>query len=208
MDSPIDAVEAAAITLRDYDRAADEYQAITQAQDLGADYDWFLSFLEGTGPFDLLDLGCGPGRDLMQLRRRGHRVVGLDGSAAMVALARKQAGDPVLHQNLLALRIGSARFDGIFASASLFHVPPASLPQVLTRLHRALRSQGILYTLNPRGRGQSGWAGDRYCTYHSLAAWRRMVKEAGFREQGCAGRPAGAERARQRWVAWIGKKAQ
>lgn len=201
MESPIDAVEAAAITLRDYDRAADEYQSITQAQDLGADYDWFLSFLEGTGPFDLLDLGCGPGRDLMQLRRRGHRVVGLDGSAAMVALARKQAGDPVLHQNFLALRIGSERFDGIFASASLFHVAPAALPEVLARLHRALRPRGILYSLNPRGRNQNGWAGDRFCTYHSLASWRRFLRAAGFRERGTEGRPLGADRASQRWVA-------
>lgn len=207
MESPIDAVEAAAITLRDYDRAADEYQAITQAQDLGADYDWFLSFLQGSGPFDLLDLGCGPGRDLMQLRRRGHRVVGLDGSAAMVALARRQAGGPVLHQNFLSLRLGAERFDGIFASASLFHVPPEALPEVLARLHRALRRRGILYSLNPRGRGQSGWAGDRFCTYHSIAAWRRTLKTAGFQELGCARRPVGVDRARQHWIAWIGQKA-
>lgn len=207
MQASGNALDATASTLRDYDRAAEEYWAGTKEQDLSADYDWFLSFLKGGGPFDLLDLGCGPGRDLVQLRRRGHRVVGLDGSAAMVALARRQAGGPVLHQNFLSLRLGAERFDGIFASASLFHVPPEALPEVLLRLHRALRGQGVLYALNPRGRGQSSWAGGRYCTYHSLAAWRRLVKAAGFRELGFARRPVGVHRAHQRWIAWIGQKA-
>ena len=119
----------------------------------------------------------------------------------MVALARRQAGGPVLHQNFMSLRLGAERFDGIFASASLFHVPLEALPEVLSRLHRALRPQGILYSLNPRGRNQLGWAGDRFCTYHSVAAWRRFLRAAGFRERGCELRPVGVVGVRQRWVA-------
>lgn len=206
MQTSGDALEAATATLRDYDRAAEEYWAGTKDQYLGADYDWFLSFLKGDSPFDLLDLGCGPGRDLIQLRRRSHRVVGLDGSAAMVTLARRHAGGPVLHQNFLSLRLGAERFDGVFANASLFHIPPDALPQVLARLYRALRPQGILYSLNPRGRNQSGWAGDRFCAYHSVAAWRRFLRAAGFRERGCELRPIGVDRASQRWVASIWQK--
>lgn len=200
--------EASAMTLRDYNRIAEEYWACTKEQGLPADYDWFLSALEdtGAGPFDLLDLGCGPGRDLLQLRQRGHRAVGLDGSRAMVEMARRHTGCPVLHQNFLSLRLRPERFDGIFASASLFHVPPDALPQVLARLYATLRPGGVLYSLNPRGRGQSGWAGDRYCTYHSLAGWRHLLRAAGFRERGCQGRPQGAFRAEQRWVAFLWQK--
>lgn len=194
------------MTLRDYDRAAEDYWAWTKDQDLAADYDWFLSFMPERGPLDLLDLGCGPGRDLLQLRQRGHRAVGLDGSLAMVKMARRYAGCPVLHQNFLSLRLRASRFDGIFASASLFHVPPDALPEVLARIYTTLRAEGILYTLNPRGRGQSGWAGDRYCTYHSLAAWRRLLRTAGFRERGCEARPRNVDRAEQRWVASIWQK--
>lgn len=206
MQPPAQALEIAAVTLRDYDRVAAEYWTWTKDQDLAADYDWFLSFLRGTGPFDLLDLGCGPGRDLFQLRQRGHRAVGLDGSLAMVRLARRYTGCPVLHQNFLALRLRPARFDGVFASASLFHVPPDALLAVLGHLHTTLRAEGILYALNPRGRGQSGWAGDRYCTYHSLKAWRRLLRGAGFRERGCEPRPKDADRTDQRWVASIWQK--
>lgn len=200
------ALEIAAVTLRDYDRVAAEYWTWTKDQYLATDYDWFLSFLGGPGPFDLLDLGCGPGRDLFQLRQRGHRAVGLDGSLAMVRLARRYTGCPVLHQNFLSLRLRPGRFDGIFASASLFHVPPDALTEVLSQLRTTLRAAGILYTLNPRGRGQSGWAGDRYCTYHSLTAWRRMLRAAGFRERGCEPRPKDTDRAEQRWVASIWQK--
>lgn len=206
MQPPANAAEISAVTLRDYDRAAEDYWAWTKDQDLTADYDWFLSFMPESGPLDLLDLGCGPGRDLLQLRQRGHRAVGLDGSLAMVRMARRYAGCPVLHQNFLSLRLRASRFDGVFASASLFHVPSDALPEVLARIYTTLRAEGILYTLNPRGRGQSGWAGDRYCTYHSLAAWRRLLRTAGFRERGCEARPRDADRAEQHWVAAIWQK--
>lgn len=197
---------ASEFTLRDYDRIAAEYLGWTEDQNVAADYDWFLSFLSGAGPYDLLDLGCGPGRDLLRLRQRGHRVVGLDGSYAMVKLARRYAGRPVLHQNFLSLRLRAGRFDGIFASASLFHVPPDALVGVLLRLHVTLRTDGILYALNPHGRNQTGWAGDRYCTYHSMTAWRHLLRAAGFRERGCELRPKGAERTNQRWIASIWQK--
>ncbi len=106
----------------------------------------------------------------------------------------------------MSLRLRTGRLDGIFASASLFHVPPDALPEALWHLHTALRGEGILYALNPRGRGQSGWAGDRYCTFYSLASWRGPLRAAGFRERGCEPRPMDADGADRRWVASVWQK--
>jgi SAM-dependent methyltransferase len=56
-------------------------------------------------------------------------------------------------------------FDGIYANASLFHVPSAALPQVLSDLHAALKTGGVLFSSNPRGDNREGWNGPRYGSY-------------------------------------------
>ena len=69
-------------------------------------------------------------------------AVGLDGSAEFVAMARDFSGCAVLHQSFLHLDLPDAAFDGVFANASLFHVPRAVLPTVLAQLHASLRPGG------------------------------------------------------------------
>ena len=76
--------------------------------------------IEGEPPCDILDLGCGPGRDLKTFTALGHRAVGLDGTPSFVAMARAASGCEVLHQDFLHLQLPAARFDGIFANAVLF----------------------------------------------------------------------------------------
>ena len=197
---------AARLTIAAYDQMAEEYWAETRSRDLQGDYDLFLRHLEGSGPFDLLDLGCGPGRDLRYFADLGHRPVGLDGSARFVAMARAHSGCQVLRQDFRRLRLGRERFDGVFASASLFHVPPAELSKVLGCIHAALRPGGVLLALNPRGQDEQGWLGDRFCCYHRLSSWRRMVRAAGFVELAHAYRPSGVPRAKQQWVTTVWRK--
>lgn len=201
--------EAAASTIAAYDAMAEDYWNETQSRDLSADYALFFRHLKAqrTGrALDLLDLGCGPGRDLANFTRLGHRAVGVDGSARFVAMARAASGCEVLQQDLLALDLPPARFDGVFASASLFHIPPEALPQVLAVLHATLRPDGVLFALNPRGRDEQGWLGDRFCCYYRVATWCRVVREAGFDRLACAYRPAGRPRAQQNWVSTVWRK--
>lgn len=186
---------------------ASEYRDETLTRERSADYDLFFRYLSGAGPYDLLDLGCGPGRDLNHFRVLGHRAIGLDGSAQFVAMARSFSESPVLHQDLLELDLPPSRFDGIFASASLFHIPPAALHQVLSALHLSLRTDGILFALNPRGRDELGWIGDRYCSYLRLGTWRRHMREAGFSLLAHEYRPAGLPRRRQQWISTVWRKA-
>lgn len=194
------------LTIAAYDQMADAYWTETRDRDLQSDYDLFLGHLHGEGPFDLLDLGCGPGRDLRYFASLGHRAVGIDGSARFVAMARAYSGCVVMRQNFRRLRLAAERFDGVFASASLFHLLPADLPSVLTAVRATLKPRGVLLSLNPRGRNEQGWLGDRFCCYHSLSAWRRYVREAGFIELAHAYRPQGVPRARQNWITTVWRK--
>ncbi len=195
-----------ALTIAAYDRMAEDYWSETRDRDLQADYELFFRFIEGKSPFTLLDLGCGPGRDLRHFASLGHRALGIDGSARFAAMARAHSGCEVQEQDFLTLNLPAQHFDGIFASASLFHIPPQHLPSVLRVLFASLKPRGILFTLNPRGNDEQGWMGERFCCYHRLATWRKTMRDSGYVELAHAYRPKGLPRARQQWLASVWRK--
>ena len=196
-----------AITIAEYDRMAAAYRRGTADHDVSQNIAALLEAIEGEGPHVILDLGCGPGRDLRRFTALGHVVVGLDGSSELVAMARAETDCEVLHQDFLALDLPLARFDGIFANASLFHVPSSQLARVLRDLAAALKPNGVLFSSNPRGRNEDGWAGGRYGCFHDLETWRAYVTTAGFRELNHYYRPAGRPRAQQPWLATVWRKS-
>jgi hypothetical protein len=118
-------------TLADYNRQADEFWAGTRDHDVSQNIAALLDAIEGTPPLTLLDFGCGPGRDLKALTARGHVAIGLEGSPEFAAMARTHSGCEVWQQNFFALDLPPDTFDGVFANASLFHVPSRALPDVL-----------------------------------------------------------------------------
>jgi SAM-dependent methyltransferase len=197
-----DSAATARATLEHYSRRADAFAEGTRDHDVSQNIAALLQAIEGRAPFTILDLGCGPGRDLATFTALGHRPVGLDGAAPFVAMARTQ-GHEVLQQDFLALDLPAGRFDGIFANASLFHVPTGALPRVLRELRAALKPRGVLFSSNPRGNDEEGWNGGRYGVYHSLDGWRRHVTAAGFVEIEHYYRPAGLPRDQQPWLASV-----
>jgi SAM-dependent methyltransferase len=207
---PLTAEELARIaerTLGHYERSARAFWDGTRDHDVSQNYAALLDAIEAAPPFAILDLGCGPGRDLAYFRAQGHAPVGLDGSAAFVAMARAHAGCEVWHQSFLALALPAARFDGVFANASLFHVPDQELPRVLGELYATLRPRGVLFSSNPRGEDTEGYSGERYGAYHSLESWRARVTAAGFTELAHYYRPLGKPRDEQPWLATVWRKA-
>src|SRR3954453_17328027 len=144
------------MTLAHYDRLAKTFWESTRDHDVTQNCAALLDAIEGDPPHSILDLGCGPGRDLRYFRSRGHEAVGLDGSEQFVAMARAHSGCEVLYQDLLTMRLPEGSFEGIFANASLFHVPSQELPRVLLELFRTLKPRGVLFSSNPRGKNEGG----------------------------------------------------
>jgi SAM-dependent methyltransferase len=204
--TPDELAIVSAQTLGHYERNARAFRDGTKDHDVTQNRAALLDALDGPGPFSILDLGCGPGRDLAYFQGLGHEAIGLDGCAAFVAMARAATGCEVYHQDFLALTLPPTRFDGMFANASLFHVPSQELARVLGELHAALRPRGVLFTSNPRGAQQEGWSGSRYSVHHDWDAWRGFVTGAGFTELHHYYRPPGRPRPEQPWLASVWRR--
>lgn len=195
-----------AVTIAHYDRSAAAFLDGTRDHDVSQNYAALLDAIEGDPPYSILDLGCGPGRDLRYFRSLGHDAVGLDGSKEFVAMARSCSGCEVLHQDFLAMELPESRFDGVFANAALFHVPSQELPRVLLELAATLRTRGVLFCSNPIGNNEEGLSGDRYSCYFDLDTWRQYVGAAGFAEVRHYYRPPGLPRHKQPWLATVWRK--
>lgn len=192
-------------TLGHYDVKSDEFWQGTKDHDVSQNINALLDAISTDGPLDILDFGCGPGRDLISFSKLGHNPVGLDGCENFVNMAMANSSCNVLHQNFLELDLPSESFHGIFANASLFHIPSQELINVLRKLHSSLKSGGILFSSNPRGEGE-GWSGDRWSNYMQLDDFQGILVEAGFELSGHYYRPDGIPENERPWLATISKK--
>ena len=201
-------IEPSQRTLAHYQRSAEAFEAGTRDHDVSQNIQALLRHLPARPRLAILDFGCGPGRDLCAFKALGHAPVGLDGCATFVDMARQASGCEVWLQDFLALDLPSERFDGIFANASLFHVPSAELPRVLGQLHDSLKPGGVLLSSNPRGHNEEGWQGARYGVWHDWSHWQKLMTEAGFEELEHYYRPAGLPREQQPWLASVWRKVE
>lgn len=193
-------------TFAHYSQRAEDFRSGTAGHDVSQNIAALLRHIHAQPPFTILDFGCGPGRDLKAITALGHKAIGLDGTARFAEMARKDSGCEVYHQDFLALDLPDGCFDGIFANASLFHVPTQELPRVLTELRAALKPAGVLFSSNPRGGNEEGWDGERYGVHHDLENWRRYLTGAGFTELEHYYRPMGLPREQQPWLASVWRR--
>ncbi len=196
----------AALTLAHYNQRAEDFWQGTRDHDVSQNIAALLEYIEGPAPFRILDFGCGPGRDLKTFVQLGHLPTGLEGAARFAEMARAHSGCAVLQQDFLQLDLPGGHFDGVFANATLFHVPGRELPRVLRQLFATLKPRGVLFSSNPHGNDQEGWQGGRYGAYHAPESWRSLVSAAGFVELTHYYRPAGLPREQQPWLASVWRK--
>ena len=98
----------------------------------------------------VLEAGCGSGRDARYFAEQGFAVTAFDGSATMVRLASAHSGLTVLHATFADMAWTQA-FDGVWACASLLHLPRAELVHAFARIFRALRPGGVAFVSFKRG---------------------------------------------------------
>lgn len=191
------------VTLAHYNQHAESFWRGTRDHDVSQNIDALLTHITAAPPFTILDFGCGPGRDLKVFAQRGHVAIGLEGAADFAAMARAWSGCEVWQQDFLRLDLPAHRFDGVFANATLFHVPSQELHRVLRQLHACLKPGGVLLASIPRGDDREGWSDGRWGAFHHPETWRRHMSAAGFTELTHYYRPEGRPRDQQPWFASV-----
>lgn len=162
-------------TIQFYERNAESFTRDTGDVDMSATHDRFLAQLPPSAI--ILDAGCGSGRDAAAFLERGHRVHAFDASSRMARLAEARIG-----QHVEVLRFDEFeshdKYDGVWACASLLHVPEDALPDAISRLWQALRPSGVLYVSFKQGKGERSKDGRHFtdATEARLAHWTLRLK--------------------------------
>ena len=126
-----------------YNNNAEEFFNNTVNADMSVTYSLFeenLCDIDG----EILDLGCGSGRDAKHFIDKGYKVTALDLSPVLAARASKYIGQQVIIGDMKDLDYKD-RFIGIWACASLLHLTEDSVLETIKRCHKALKKDGVLY---------------------------------------------------------------
>ncbi|WP_324824303.1 class I SAM-dependent methyltransferase [Sinanaerobacter sp. ZZT-01] len=129
-------------TLAYYNEHAEEFVFLTKSADMVLLYDMFQKYLKSGGK--ILDIGCGSGRDSKYFMEQGYDVVAVDGSEKICELASQYIGKNVLCIKFQNISFAN-EFDGIWACASLLHIPKNEMAVVLKKLSNALKTNGYIY---------------------------------------------------------------
>ncbi|HEU5157495.1 MAG TPA: class I SAM-dependent methyltransferase [Streptosporangiaceae bacterium] len=139
----------------------------------------------------VLDIGCGGGRDARLLAGRGRRVVACDISASMLTCARDHTAAPLrpligyVRLNMLDLPFADMSFGGVWACASLLHLPSQDIPRALSDIRRTLVPGGRVALSMRAGEGE-GWRdggtlpGRRWFTFVDPPGFAAELTRLGF----------------------------
>ena len=163
------------VTLEYYEENSQTFVRSTLSVNMSGFYSEFLSHVQPGG--HILDLGCGSGRDSREFIKRGFRVTAIDGSPALCQLAKQVIGQPVLHLQFQDLSY-QEEFDGIWACASLLHLPLQQIPDILKKIVDALKPHGVLYLSFKYGHFE-GVRGGRYYTDLDENTLSKLIKNSG-----------------------------
>ncbi len=165
-------------TLSYYDRHAARFFDETIDIDMSATRNHFLAYLPAGAA--ILDAGCGSGRDAAAFMRAGYQVSAFDGSPGLAAVAAQRLGLDVAVKRFEDLTL-EPRFDGIWACASLLHLPARRLSEAFQRLSNGLRPNGVLYASFKYGSGERSVCGRHFTDLDEDALAELLKEMAAFR---------------------------
>ena len=185
-----------------YNKNADNFFAGSVAADMSDVQSRFLSYVPAGGR--ILDAGCGSGRDSKAFLNAGYDVVSFDASEEMCRRASEYIGKSVLNMRFEDAAY-EAEFDGIWACASLLHVPMEDLPEILKKMKRALKPGGVMYASFKYGEG-TVFRGERQFSDFTEVSIVPLFEQAGFEiVRNIVGSDSRLGREDEKWVNVIGK---
>ncbi|MFC2034122.1 class I SAM-dependent methyltransferase [Chloroflexota bacterium] len=150
--------------------------------------DEFLRMIDTSNP-DILDIGCGNGKDTAYLMKKGALVDSVDYSPNMLEEARKRVQNGRFHQmDMRKLKFPDEEFDGVWANGCIYHVPKSEINLVISEIIRVLKPSGILsfnakegigerLEINPKSYG----GGSRFYAYYNIKEMTKILEKSGFR---------------------------
>ncbi len=164
-------------TLDYYNQNVEDFINRTVDADMHYCQDIFIELLEPNAY--ILDAGCGSGRDSLYFLEQGFKVCAIDGSEEMCKAASDYIGKPVECLKFQDISYEET-FDGVWACASLLHVPKQELPDVLRKFYRALKPGGVMYASFKYGYKEEERLGRFFSDYHLEEIENVFTKNAGF----------------------------
>lgn len=155
-----------------YNQYANQYFENTVDLELGEIIDGFIEYLPDGA--EVMDLGCGSGRDSLYFIERGFDVTAVDGSHELSELASIHIGQDVLTMRFHELSFSDV-FDGVWANASLFHMAPQGLKEVLNKIYNSLKVGGILHMSFKHGDFEGVYEG-RYFKYYRTKELEELIE--------------------------------
>lgn len=160
-------------TLDYYNENAEAFSKQTKNADMSMIYRRFLPYVPKNGK--ILDLGCGSGRDTKYFLSLGYDVDALDGSEELCRIASVYTGIVVKHL-LFSELSETEKYDAVWACASLLHIKKEELNDVINKVIKSLKSEGILYMSFKEGE-VSGERNGRYFSNFIEDSMRSFLKE-------------------------------
>ena len=139
------------INIDQYEKNADAFFETTVLANMQSLYESFLSLVEPRGK--ILDRGCRSGRDCKYFIGKGYQVEAIDGSPTLCRLASDYIGQKVVCSRMEDISY-KEEFDGIWDCVSLLHIKKNDMLNMLQKMKKALRKNGVLYLSFKEGRGQ------------------------------------------------------
>jgi ubiquinone/menaquinone biosynthesis C-methylase UbiE len=178
--------EALSATIRAYDAVANEYaMGHMDIPEIGSHADYFMGNIEGE---DILDIGCGPGKDAEYFVRNGFQVTGIDLSDELLCIAKKKVpGANFIKMDMREADFPHNSFDGVWMSASFLHIPKDDAQKVLSVVQTVLRPGGIMFLNVEKGTQEKFLVKaeynnmPRYISFYSVKELEELVSDSGFK---------------------------